>query len=108
VPAAPVVCWIRFLALHQLAVSAYGGGGSVFLFVTLFVQVAAPAPHTTGRLPTVCPDVTKLLAVMTLREATLNPVCLYPDENVTKVLEREDLLGFRRPRQGDQVQVDVT
>jgi hypothetical protein len=52
-------------------------------------------------LATVCPDVTKLLAVMTLREATLSPVYLQPDGNVAKVLELEDLLGFRRPREGD-------
>jgi hypothetical protein len=72
------------------------------------VQMAAPAPHTTGRLATVCPDVTKLLAVMTLREATLTPVCLYSDGNAAKVLELEDLLGFRRPREGDKVQGEVS
>jgi hypothetical protein len=77
---------MRFLALHQLAVTAYWCGGSVFLFGTLFVQVAAPTPQTTGRLATVFPDVTKLLAVMTLREATLRPVCLYLDGDVAKVI----------------------
>jgi hypothetical protein len=83
---------MRSLALHQLAVTAYWSGGSVFLFRTLFVQMAAPTPQTTGRLLTVCPDVTKLLAVMTLREATLSPVCLYPDGNMAKVLELKYLL----------------
>jgi hypothetical protein len=45
---------------------------------------------------------------MTLREATLSPVCLYPDGNVAKVLELEDLLGFRRLREVDKVQGEVS
>jgi hypothetical protein len=57
-------------------------------------QVADPASQTTGSLPTVCPDVTKLLAVMTLREATLSPVCLYPDRDVAKAIQLENFLGF--------------
>jgi hypothetical protein len=34
----------------------------------------------------------KVVAVMTLREVTLSPICLYPDENVAKVLEFGNLL----------------
>jgi hypothetical protein len=45
---------------------------------------------------------------MTMHEATLSPVCLYPDGNVAKMLELEDLLGFRRPREGDKVQGEVS
>jgi hypothetical protein len=92
VPATPIVGWMFFLSHHQLAVIAYQSGGRVLFLRTIIVQFAAPAPHSTGRLPTVSPDVTKLLAVMTLREASLSPVCLYPNGNVAKVLEFEELL----------------
>jgi hypothetical protein len=72
------------------------------------VQVAAPTSHTTGRLPAISPDVTKLLAVMTLREDTLSPVCLYPNGNVAKALKLEDLQGFCRPREDDKEQWEVS
>jgi hypothetical protein len=54
------------LSLHQLAVTTSWSGGSVVSFRALFVQVAAPAPQTTGRLLTVCPDVAELFAVVAL------------------------------------------
>jgi hypothetical protein len=58
------------LSLCQLAVTARWCGSCVSLFRALLVQVASPAPQTTGRLPAVGPDVPKLLAVMALRKAS--------------------------------------
>jgi hypothetical protein len=43
------------------------------------VQVIAPAPHITGRLLEVIPDMIKLLAVATLRDTGLEFLRLYPD-----------------------------
>jgi hypothetical protein len=43
------------------------------------VQVAAPAPQTTGRLLAVCPDVAELLEVMALRKPILSFIGLYLD-----------------------------
>jgi hypothetical protein len=45
---------------------------------------------------------------MTLRESTLSPVCLFPDGNVAKLLELKYLLRFRRPREGDEEQGEVS
>jgi hypothetical protein len=91
-----------FLSLRQLAITASWIGGSVLFFRTLFVQVAAPAPQTTGRLLTVCQNVAELLAVVALREAVLSPVCLSPDCCVTKGWQAEDLLGFCRSWQSNE------
>jgi hypothetical protein len=70
------------LSLRQLAVTASCSGGSVILLRALLVQVAAPAPQTTWRLLTGCPDVTELLAVVALCEAALGPVRLHPEHYV--------------------------
>jgi hypothetical protein len=88
------------LALQQLAVAAFRSGRGIFLFRTLFVQVPAPAPQTTGRLFAVRPDVAKLLAVVALREGVLCSICLYLDGNVAEAWRLEDFLGFFRSRQG--------
>ncbi|PNF36796.1 hypothetical protein B7P43_G09631 [Cryptotermes secundus] len=58
------------------------------------VQVATPTPHATGRLLTVTPYVAKLLAVVTLRKATLRSICLSPGGNVAKALQFENFLKF--------------
>jgi hypothetical protein len=54
------------LSFCQLVVTSSWSGGSVVSFRAFLVQVAAPAPQTTGRLLTVCPDVAELLAVVSL------------------------------------------
>jgi hypothetical protein len=41
---------------------------------------------------------------MTMREATLSPICLYPDGNVAKALEVENFLWLCSPREGDKEQ----
>jgi hypothetical protein len=64
--AAPIIGGMGLLSLHQLAVTPSWSGGSVFSFRALFVQVATPAPQTTGRLLTVGPNVAELLAVVAL------------------------------------------
>jgi hypothetical protein len=79
VSAAPINGGMGFLSLRQLAVTTSCSGVSVFSFRTHSVQVAAPAPQTTGRLLTVCPNLAELLAVGTMRSAVLSPVRLYPD-----------------------------
>jgi hypothetical protein len=65
---------------------------------------AGGGDHTTnsggGGLLAVCPDVAELLAVVTLRKSILGFVCLYPDSNVAEVVQLEQLLCFRRSRQG--------
>jgi hypothetical protein len=53
------------------------------------MQVAAPAPHTTGRFPTVSPDVAKLLAALALHKAILNSICLYSDGNMSEGCQSE-------------------
>jgi hypothetical protein len=53
------------------------------------MQVTAPAPQTTGRLLTVCPNVAELLAVVALRKAVLSPVCLHPDCYVARAVKRK-------------------
>jgi hypothetical protein len=82
--AAPIIDGMGFHTLRQLAVTASWSGGSVILLRALLVEVAAPAPQTTWRLLTVCPDVAELLAVVALCEAALGPVCLHPDHYVAE------------------------
>jgi hypothetical protein len=71
------------------------------------LQVAATTPQTTGELLAVFPDVAELLAVVTLRKSILCFVRLYPDSNVAEVGQPEQVLGFRRPKQGDKEQRKV-
>jgi hypothetical protein len=66
-------------SFRQLAVAACWCGTSVSLLRALLVQMAAPAPRTTGRLLAVCPDVAELLAVMVLRKTSLGFIGIYPD-----------------------------
>jgi hypothetical protein len=66
------------------------------------VQVAAPATQTTGRLPTVFPDVAEILVVVALRKAFLSLVCLYPDCYVAEGCQSENLLGLCRSRQSTE------
>jgi hypothetical protein len=68
---APIVGGMGFLSLLQLTVAANWSGGSVLFLWTLYVQVPTATPHAMGRLPTISPDVAKLLAVVTLRKATV-------------------------------------
>jgi hypothetical protein len=89
VSASPIDGGMGFLSFHQPAVTASWGGGSVLVLWTLFVQVAAPAPHTAGRLPTVNPDVAKLLAALALRKAIMNSICLYSDGNMAESCQSE-------------------
>jgi hypothetical protein len=79
VPAAPIVGWVWLFSLRQLAVTANWSGGSVSSLWALFVQVAAPAPQTSGGLLTVGPDVAELLTVLALRQPLQSPVRLHPD-----------------------------
>jgi hypothetical protein len=78
-----------FFSLCQPAVTASWSGSSVLFFRTLFVQVAAPAPQTTGRLLTVCPNVAELLAVVALRKAVLSPVCSTPIAMWQRAIKRK-------------------
>jgi hypothetical protein len=91
VSAGPIIGWMCFLSLRQLAVTTYWCGSRVFLLWAFLVQVAGPAPHTPRRLFAVCPDV-----------AILNSVRFYPDCNEADACQSEDLLGFYRSGQGDE------
>jgi hypothetical protein len=68
-----------FLSFRQLAVTACWCRRSFSFFRTLFVQVAATAPQTTGRLLAVYSNVVEILAVMALRKHILSFIVLYPD-----------------------------
>jgi hypothetical protein len=52
--------------------------------------------HTTynGRLLTVVPDMAEILAVVTLRDASLGFVLLYPDCSMAKARQFEYLVGL--------------
>jgi hypothetical protein len=89
-----------FFSLRQMAVTTGWGGGSVFSFGALFVQVATPAPQTTGRLFAVCPDEAELLTVVALGEGVLRSVGLHLYCNVAEAWQLENLLEFCRSRQG--------
>jgi hypothetical protein len=65
----------------------------IFFFRTLFVQVAATAPQTTGRLLAVFPNMAKLLAVIALCKPILSFIVFYPDCNVAKAWQSENFLG---------------
>jgi hypothetical protein len=73
------------LSLCHLAITARWCGRRVSAFGTLIVQVTAPAPHTTGRLPAVGPDVPKLLAVMALHKASLSTIGLHTNGDVPRL-----------------------
>jgi hypothetical protein len=49
------------------------------------MQVTASTPQAEGRLPTICPDVSKFLAVVALRKGILRSVCLYLDGDAAEV-----------------------
>jgi hypothetical protein len=59
------------------------------------VQETAPTPHTTGKLLAVSPDITELLAVVTLRETSMGFVRLYLECNPAKATHFEYLMGLR-------------
>jgi hypothetical protein len=60
---------MRFLSVHQLAVSACRYRWCIALFQAFLVQMTAPTPHIMGRLLAASPDMAELLAVVTLCEA---------------------------------------
>jgi hypothetical protein len=80
------------LADHQLAVAACRCWCCVAFFRLLLVQVTVPIPHTRGRLLAVSPDMTELLAVVTLREISLSFIRLCSDCNMAKARQFEYLL----------------
>jgi hypothetical protein len=82
--ATPIIGGMWFFTLRQLAAAASWSGDSVILLRALLVQVAAPAPQTTWRLLTLCPDVAELLSVVALCAAALGPVRLHPDHSVAE------------------------
>jgi hypothetical protein len=84
---------MRFFSLQQFAFATRWSGCSVLLLWELLVQVAAPA-QTTGRLFANGPDVTELLAVVTLRQSALGSVCLHLDGNVAGAWQMEYFLGL--------------
>jgi hypothetical protein len=84
--AAPIFGGMWFLTLRQLAVTASWSGGSVSLLRTFLVQVAAPAPQSSGRLFAVGPNVAELLAVVTLRKSSLYSISLHLDCDVPEAL----------------------
>jgi hypothetical protein len=51
------------------------------------MQVAATTPQAGVRLLAVCPDMSRLLAVVALRKGILRSVCLYLDGDVREVGE---------------------
>jgi hypothetical protein len=102
VSAALIIGGMWFLTLRQLTVTANWSGGSVFLLRTFFLQLAARAPQTSGRLPTVCPKVAEVLAVVALCKAVLSPVSLQLDCYVAEGCQPEDFLRLCRSRQGDE------
>jgi hypothetical protein len=77
------------LQLHHVGVDA------VLLFSGhSLLGVTAPAPHTTGRLLAVSPDMAELLAVVTLRETSLGFMRLCPDCSMAKARQFEYLMGL--------------
>jgi hypothetical protein len=56
------------------------------------MQVADPAPHITGRMLVVFPNVAELLAVMALRKPILSFIGLYLDCDVSKVWQCKNFL----------------
>jgi hypothetical protein len=71
------------------------------------VQVAAPAPQTTGKLLAVCPNVAELLAIMALHKPFLSFIGLYPGCDMSKAWQSENFLRFCRPMHGYEEQGDV-
>jgi hypothetical protein len=49
-----------------------------------------PTPQATRGLLAVCPDMAKLLTVVTLRQAILGSACLHFDDNVIEIIEFEN------------------
>jgi hypothetical protein len=88
----PIIGGMSYLSPRQPAIAARWSGSRISLLWALLVQLAASAPQTTRRLPTVSPDMAQLLAVMTLSKANLSPIRLHPDGNVAKARQMEDLL----------------
>jgi hypothetical protein len=83
---------MAFLSFRQLATAACWCGGCISFLRKLLVQVAALATQTTGKLLAVFPNVAELLAVMALRKPCLSFIGLYPDCDVAKVWQSENLL----------------
>jgi hypothetical protein len=89
VSAALIFGGMWFLSLLQLTVAASWSGGPFSFLSRHSLCRCPPAPHVTGRLLTIRPDVAKLLGVVTLRKITLCPVSLNPDGNVANALQLE-------------------
>jgi hypothetical protein len=64
------------------------------------VEVATSTPQSAGRLPAVCPEVAKLLAVVALRDSRLRLVEFYFYHYVAEAGQFIDFLGFLRPGKG--------
>jgi hypothetical protein len=91
---------MEFFSFRQPTFAALWSRWWIPFLGALFVQVNPAAPQVAGRLFAVCPDVAKLLAVMTQRKTILSSMCLHPDCDVSKALQSENFLGFCRSRQG--------
>jgi hypothetical protein len=75
----------------QLTVAAAWDTVGVLLLRTFSVAVTTPAPHAARRLPAVDPNVAKVLAIVTLDQATFRLVGLYGDNYVAEALDLEDI-----------------
>jgi hypothetical protein len=71
--------WLH--SIFQIA-AATVVGEVLLAFWTFLVEVATSTPKTTMWLPTVVPDVAKLLTVKTLHKAIPDPVGFHPNHNV--------------------------
>jgi hypothetical protein len=65
--------------------------------------MAAPAPQTTWWLFAIGPDVTELLAVVTLRQSALGSICLNLYSSVGETMQMEYFLGLGCSRQGYEI-----
>jgi hypothetical protein len=87
VPAASIIGEMRFLSVHQLPVAACPYRFCIALFQGLFVQVAAPTQHTTGKLLAVSPDMAEVLALVALYENSLGFARHCSDCHITKAYQ---------------------
>jgi hypothetical protein len=97
VAAASIVGGMMFLSVHQFAVAEYGCRCCIVLFRSLVVQVTVPAPHKTGWLFALSPDMAEFLEVVALCVSNLSSIRLYPGCNMAKAAQFEYLLGLWRP-----------
>jgi hypothetical protein len=83
----------KFLFVHQLECTAYRYRCCISLFRAFLVQLTAPTPHKIRRLLAVSPDMAYILAVVRLRETSLDFVHFYPECNMAKTRQFENLVG---------------